>query len=379
MVCLYEPKLKEVEITGYLFIDKHERVIELPSRYINSLFNGTKYSKETVKQYAKVLKYLCDYIETEFPTQKVDDILVSVESHFFDRYFKKLDLMGKERSTLFSRDAIFKGFMNWLTSNEGGRVRDTSGYKVGGYVSKPPKKLPKYVTVEEVIQFLNFFHDENQRCLMHYMFDTGVRISEAPRAKYTDLPDLSLVPLEQNYFQVLIQGSKGKGGQIKERYTYMTRAIIERIRALHNTKLYMKARLKYGKDMPLFLNVFGEPVTKNSIKDLIYKAQKRAEMSMHAHKFRHGFAMSILASELNEKYQNLMVIAKETLGHEHISTTQIYGAIPPQAIEGIRKKNQEHQIHCRFEESQKIYQETFKPQKKHTEKRGRKKHATIKN
>ncbi|MFD4928735.1 tyrosine-type recombinase/integrase [Peribacillus butanolivorans] len=362
----------------YLFLDKHERVIEYPTLFINSRLNNARYSPQTVYQYSKVLKYFCCYLERNQPNISVDDSLRAIEGNFIDTYIKKMSYSGLKAATIRNRDAIIKEFMVWLTSEESGKARENSGYIESKLKSaKPSRCLPKYVVTEEVIRFLSYLHDENQRCLVHFLYDTGVRISEVPRMKLSDLPDLSKHPLEANYFKLHIEGSKGRGGQIKPRDTYVTRTMIERIHRLHqNNKVYLKALVRYKKDMPLFLNVFGELLTNKAISDLIYKAKIRSEMNIHAHRFRHGFAMSILASEMDNSLINKLVMIKEALGHEDIQTTQIYSSIAPQVIQKIRQENIDNLIPCRFEEAQRIYEETFKPQKNHKEKRGRSKRVS---
>lgn len=366
---------EECEFIKYLFIDENERVIKYPTLFINLCSQSIRYSGETVHQYSKVLKYFCDSIEVNLPNISVDDSLRTMEGNFIDRYLRKLSLNGLKYTTIRNRDAIIKKFMEWMTTVESGQARKRSGYIGDEMKSAPPTKdIPKYITTEEVIKFLSYLHDENQRCIVHFLYDTGVRLSEVQRFQISDLPDLSKHPLEENYFKLKVKGSKGRGGQLKPRYTYITRTMVERIYRLHhNNKIYMKAALRYKENMPLFLNVFGELYTKKAIAVLIYKGKIRSKMEIHAHRFRHGFAMSILASEMDDSLTNKLVMLKEALGHEHISTTQIYSTFAPQIVQKIQRQNVENKIPCRFEEAQLIYKETFKPQKKHKEKRGRSK------
>lgn len=372
MVTMLNPS-EECEKIKYLFFDRNERIVVYPTLFINSMLANNRYSLQTVYQYAKVLKYFCTYIETTLISISIDDSLRAIEGNVIDNYIKKLSNSAIKESTIRNRDAIIKQFMEWLTTEESGWAREKSGY-VGDKLksANPVSNLPKYVTTEEVVKFLLNLHDENQRCLGHFLYDTGVRISEVPRILLSDLPDLGKYPIEQNYFKLEIKGSKGSGGQIKPRYTYISRSMVERIQRLHkNNKKYIKATMRFRNEMPLFLNVFGNPITKEAIANLLFRGKKRADMKIHAHRFRHGFAMSILASEMDNSLINKLVILKEALGHEDISTTQIYIKVAPQVIQNTREQNQVKQINYRFEEAQYIYLNTFKPQKKHTEKRGR--------
>jgi integrase/recombinase XerD len=372
VVELHRNRFEEEGVT-YLMLDRHERVIEYPTFYLHSLLQKPKFSAQSVYQFAKVLKYFCDELERKFPYMSVDDSLRSIEGNDIDRYLKKLALKGLEYSTIRNRDVIIKIFMEWLTTDEAGRARANSGYYDSRLKSPTPSvRLPKYVTASEVIEFLSHLHDESQRCLFHFMFDTGLRKAEVPRMKLSDLPDLSIHPVDRDYFKLRVPGVKGRGGQVKWRTTIITRTIVERINRLHkNNKQYMKASLRLREQMPMFLNVHGDPITDGAIADLVKKVNTRSGMNFSAHRFRHGFAMSVLASDLHDSLTNNLVVIREALGHNDISTTQIYTTIAPQVVEKMRNDNEAFNMNNRYEEAQWIYKETFKPQKKHNEKRGR--------
>jgi integrase/recombinase XerD len=365
---------KEETSIQYLYVDNHERVIVFPTFYIQSLLRRPRFSLKSVYQFANVLRYFCEEIQSKFPQMSVDDALKVIEGNFIDQYLKKLAMKGYEYSTIRNRDAIIKRFMEWLTTEEAGKPRMESGYYNNKFKSPTPsKKMPKFVIAEDVIKFSTYLHDENQRCLMHFLFDTGLRISEVVQMKKRDLPDLNQYPVEQNYFKLTVPGVKGRGGQVKWRTTLITRAMVERINRLHkNNKNYLKASIQMKENMPLFLNVHGKPITSKAISDLLYKASKRSGMQMHAHLYRHGYAMSILASELDTSLTNLLVIVRETLGHNDIRTSQIYANVAPVVVQKIKDDHKKFNVNYRFEEAQRIFDKTFKPQKFHKEKRGRK-------
>jgi integrase/recombinase XerD len=372
---IYKYKTKKDSIFR-VFFDKKESVVILPTNFIYSRENSSIYSSKSVNHYAKVIKYFCGYLEMKFPITAVDDILCSIDGMFISEYFKLLKDDGLQASTIRNRDAIIKEFMEWLTTEEGGRVREESGYIKNQYKTPPSqRKLPKYLLIDEIIQLIKNLHNESQRCMIHFLFDTGIRVSELPRVQKADIPDLSKYPKDQNYFSITIKGSKGKGGNIKERLTYISRPMVQRINNLHNQfKIYRKAKLKYKNKMPCFLNIHGGEITENAIKAMLRQAAQRGNLlpkKFSAHKYRHSFALSILASEYDPEFTNKMVMTKEALGHNHIKSTEIYTAIAPIAIKNLQKTNKSHEIMFRFELSQKIHDETFKPQKLHTEKRGR--------
>lgn len=360
-----------------IYLDKHERVIQLPTYYIRSLARKPRLSTSTLHQYSKSLKYFCEYVmelggDDDY---SVDELLCAIDGDHIDNYFIQLKEEGIGASTIRNRDVAIKGFMEWLTSTEAGTVREESGYVKGKLKSAASKKkVPKYLTKEEIIEFMTFMHDESQRCLVHFLYDCGVRVSEVPRIKKSDIPNLSNYPEDQMYFDLYISGSKGRGGEEKPRYTLISRAMIQRINLLHNNwKTYMKTTVKL-KDPPCFLNIHGNVLTANAIKTMFRATAVRNGMEpskFSPHKFRHSFAVSILKSEHGNDRLERLVLAKEVLGHEDIKTTEMYVTIPFPALDNLRNEDEKQGIRCRFEESQEIFERTYKPQKLHLERRGR--------
>lgn len=360
----------------YVYLDKKYRVVELPSKFLLAINNHElRYSVKTIKHYAIILKYFTDYLEKNYKTP-VDITLSVIDGVGISDYLKELKNSGLSAATIRNREAIIREFMTWLTSEEAGRIRSNNGYATSKYKSpNPSKKIPKYLTLFEIINFIKLLHDENQRCLVHFLFDSGVRISEVARLKKSDIPRLQDFSEDAMYFDINIKGSKGRGGMIKDRKTFLTKAMILRINRLHKQHpLYRKARREYGDDMPCFLNVKGKPLTENAVKNLLYNAAKRGGLDTtkySSHKFRHSFAVSVLLSEFDPEFLNKLVIVRDALGHNDIKTTEIYGHIPPAAIKNLQLQNEKHDIINRFEESQHIYDATYLPMKNHTEKRGR--------
>ncbi|MFD1030804.1 tyrosine-type recombinase/integrase [Metaplanococcus flavidus] len=360
----------------YVFLDKKLKVVQLPTKFLLSINNRSlRYSEASIKHYAKVLKYFVNYLEKHFK-ESVDVLLAVIDGITISEYLKLLKDKGLSESTIRNREAIIKELMTWLTTEEAGCVRKNNGYANHRYKSPTPsRKIPKYLTIEEIVEFINLLHDESQRCLIHFLFDSGIRISEVSRLKMSDLPKLKDFSEDTMYFDIDIHGSKGRGGMIKERKTFISKAMVMRINRLHKQHpLYRKSSRKYGADMPCFLNIKGVPLTENAIKNLLYKTAQRGGLETKkysAHKFRHSFAVSVLMSEFDTDFINKLVIVRDALGHNDIKTTEIYAHIPPAAIKNLQAKNKDHNILYRFEESQYIYERTYLPMKNHREKRGR--------
>ena len=108
----------------------------------------------------------------------------------------------------------------------------------------------------------------------------------------------------------------GKGS--KERVVLFGDALLEKL------TLYIKRGrnelLKKKQSNILFLNHHGNPLTERGIEDILNRIIKKGglEFTIHPHMLRHTFATHMLDNGADLK------VVQELLGHENLSTTQIY-------------------------------------------------------
>ncbi|MFZ9596328.1 MAG: tyrosine-type recombinase/integrase [Bdellovibrionia bacterium] len=358
------------------FFDDEERIVSLPTRWLQSLLDNPKgYSVKSVKTYAQNLRYFCETIASSdrWAHLTLDEILRVLPVGMIDQYLKSLQVGSLKSATIRNRDVTLKAFFEWMTTADAGRVRQKSGYENGLKSLPPHNRMPRFVTKQQVIQLLNSIHNESQRALIHFIFDSGVRVSEVPRILKSDIDALEFWPEHMCYLPLLIRGSKARGGElVKERYTLISRAVYSRIKRYHNTPKFRFSKFGDSKGKPTFLTVHGKALTERSISKLMRDAAIRAEIDprlISPHNLRHGAALSILKSEHGKDYLEKLVIIQKQFGHSHITSTEQYTQIPPQLFTQL---NETSEIKTRFEEAQEIFDRTFLPQKMHKERRGHK-------
>lgn len=170
--------------------------------------------------------------------------------------------------------------------------------------------LPDVLSLEEIdnmISAVDMDKSEGQRnrAIIETMYSCGLRVSE--------LINLEIDKLYIDDEYVII---KGKGS--KERLVPISR------QALREIALYMEQRcemkIKPGEENILFLNRRGHRLTRIMIFYVIREAAARAGIckDISPHTLRHSFATHLL-----EGGANLRAI-QQMLGHESISTTEIY-------------------------------------------------------
>jgi len=176
---------------------------------------------------------------------------------------------------------------------------------------KTRRKLPDVLSFEEIellISHINLSKPEGGRnkAILETMYSSGLRVTEAINLK------ISCLYLDVGFIRVV-----GKGD--KERLIPIGSDAIKFIKIYKDTIRIHQAPAKNCEDI-LFLNNRGKGLSRVMIfyiiKDLILKSGIKKSISPHS--FRHSFA-----THLVEGGADLRAV-QEMLGHESITTTEIY-------------------------------------------------------
>lgn len=350
-----------------IIFDDDESIFELATKFLwEKAQNPRAYSSKTIELYAKNLKYFSQYLRgsDHYKSLSLDQIVSAMPAGVLNQYLRHERELGLGDATCRSRDVTLKLFFDWLTTNEAGRARQSSGYDTGLKTAAPKSKTRRYVLPDQVVRLLLALHHESQRCLIHVMYDVGLRVSEVPRIQKADVDALAEWSEDYAYLPLLVRGSKGRvAGNIKERYALISRAAYNRVTRYHSTLEYRAARVAGGQ--PAFLNTKGAPITTKAIQKSLAQAQRRAGFApreISAHRLRHGTALSFLTGEFGANYLDKMVALKVQLGHSSVKTTEGYANIPPSMFMNIEG---EPVVRLRYAQAQEIYDKTFLPRRHH--------------
>ena len=217
----------------------------------------------------------------------------------------RLDL-GIQRTTLARELSSMKSFFKFLLLEGWVLNNPTANLET----PKIRRKLPSVLTVEETNLLLacpdvRTDRGVRDRAMLEMMYGSGLRVSELLALRIGDFHPHEAFLL-----------CMGKGG--KERIIPVSHL------ALEWTERYLdgvRGRiLKQKKTDVLFLNARGGPMTRQGFYKIIqgYARQANLQVSMSPHTLRHS-----LATHLLENGADLRAV-QELLGHEDISTTQIY-------------------------------------------------------
>jgi len=197
---------------------------------------------------------------------------------------------------------------------------------------KLPKHLPEVLTLDEIDRIeaaIDRSKKEGERnyAIIERLYGSGLRVSELINLK------LSNMHFEEKYMLV-----EGKGS--KQRLVPLSDLSLKHIH------FWMEDRAHWSiqADMEdyLFLNRRGHPLTRVMIYTIVNDLAKRAGITkkISPHTFRHSFATHLLEGGAN------LVVIQKLLGHEDLSTTEIYTHIDRHRLrtELIEKhpRNQHH-------------------------------------
>lgn len=343
-----------VKVNGVGVFDDNGKILPIISEYLSYHSNHEKISYKSAATYGKNLTYFLNYIRTrpEYDNNESDEVFITVPGYVIQEYLTFLiSEDNKSSSTVRNRDATIRAFIEYLCSPTEDRepLREDNPYS-NGYLSKVPKRTQiNSCSLDDLSILIESTNSERERVLLQFLYDSGLRRSELPRVTLQDFQDTrrfnseSFIssntdqPIHANYVPLKVKGSKGRGNQIKPRWTLISSATIKRVQKYHASPLYKKYARKYLKpsETPAFFNSKGTPYTPSSINKLLERVSKRAikhgrlNLMISPHKLRHGYAYAILQSnDLGADYLDRLVILQKNLGHNQINTTHMYTGIP---------------------------------------------------
>ena len=212
---------------------------------------------------------------------------------------------NSERSQARYLSAL-RSFFGWLVLE--GRVEDNpcdlvDAPKLGVY-------LPDVLSVKEVETVLDSvdlstWQGMRDKAILEILYGCGLRVSEAVGLR------ISCVYLKEGFIRVI-----GKGD--KERLVPMGEYAASAVQAYLDVRPEAAER---AYDDVVFLNRFGKSLSRQSVFKMIQKQVLIAgigKRSISPHTFRHSFATHLIENGADLR------LVQEMLGHESITTTEIY-------------------------------------------------------
>ncbi len=266
------------------------------ARFFGYLEAERNASEHTIKNYRIDLRDFFEFIQSK-PLPQIDYLDIR-------RYLGVLKERQYQKSTVSRKLACLRSFFKFLTRENVLKINPAAGIQS----PKKEKRLPKCLELSEVVNLLEApngksWWEKRDKAILETLYSSGIRVGELAGLNEADLDLLG--------GQLKVRG-KGKKERIVPLGSVAAKAI----------QNYCELRPKTdGKSKgALYVNRRGTRLTDRSVRRVLNKYARRIALKkgISPHVLRHSFATHLL-----DRGADLRSV-QELLGHENLSTTQIY-------------------------------------------------------
>ena len=315
---------------------------DMNPEYLNSFLDYSitilNKSPNSVKEYnydiANFLKYIKKQFkltdEADLKEIKINDMDISIlkkitlqDIHGYISYMA-IDLKSSPATRARKISAI-RVFFKYLTSKakiiDVNPAQDLETPKLG-------KRMPRYLSLEESKKLLNVSQDDTDRnsirdhAIITLFLNCGMRLSELVGI------NISNIDFSESRMTVI-----GKGN--KERTIYLNKACMNALKDYLSIRPHDK--VKNDSRDALFLSERKERISNRTVQNIVKNELARAGLDTtkySVHKLRHT------AATLMYQYGDVDIRAlQELLGHESISTTEIYTHVNDERVRNAVENN----------------------------------------
>ena len=322
--------------------------------FIQHIQKEKNFSENTIVSYGCALSTLGEFLKRR---NICEDFLQQLSRPLLRDFLVFLKRKGLKESSIAHRVFVLRSFFKYLLRK--GKIKTD----LGSYLVSPKRKkpLPSFLTISQMENLLKLPSRDDltsfrDLAILELFYSTGMRLSELSELK------LSSIYFDGELIRVMGKGRKERiipvGAEalsalknyLDQRKLsfrlhpnsdkYLSRVDGEKVSVRAGVEPF-RASLQ-GEPPPepmvdaetVFLNRFGKKLTSRSIARIVKKYAKDVseERKTSPHTLRHTFATHLL-----DQGANLLTV-KELLGHESLSTTQIYTHVTTERLKKIYKK-----------------------------------------
>jgi integrase/recombinase XerD len=281
----------------------HESWIKYRKDYQSYLKIEKSLSTNSVEAYLRDYDKFTQYLELHNSPQRPIDIGLE-DLQEFVRWITDFGIAARSQARIISG---LRNFFFYLILEDEIKTDPTELLDL----PKIGKKLPEVLDKEEIDALINAVdlskkEGHRNRAIVETLYSCGLRVSELINLKITNLY------FEEGFIRVI-----GKGN--KERLVPVSKSVEKEVN-IYREHIRRHQDIEAGHEDFLFLNRRGKQLTRVMIFTIIKQLAESINLqkNISPHTFRHSFATHMV-----EHGANLRAI-QEMLGHESISTTEIY-------------------------------------------------------
>jgi len=291
------------------------------SGFLDYIRNVRRYSSHTIRSYCHDLDDYYAYCINNFGGED----FIKLDHTAIQSYMQHLSKKGLSTRTLARRLASIKSLYKYML------VSNLVDVNIARFVKTPKtnRELPHYLSLKEAKEILDLPIGDSEtilreRLILELFYATGVRISELIQIQLND------IRLEENIIHILGKGSKERivmiGGEAKITLLKYLEMLSKKT---DNENGYLFPPIRKNKN-----NTIAPKTVFNIVKKYLKIVSDDEKLSPHS--LRHTFATHMLNNGAD-----LMAI-KDMLGHNSLSSTQIYTHLQPEKLKKIYQKAHPH-------------------------------------
>lgn len=273
-------------------------------------------SENTIINYQLDLKALVQFLENH----GIDQTPINIKAETLQQFIYE-EAKEKSAYTQSRRISGLKSFFKFLVFE---KYRDDQPIQ---WLEAPKigRKLPDTLNFDEIIKMLEVIdlskpEGIRNRAILETLYGSGLRVSELVNLQKSDL-----------FAKEKIVRITGKGN--KQRLVPLGDFALDFIQT-YLTEVQVYQKIQKGFENFVFLNRNGKALTRNMIFLIVQKTAELAGIrkKVSPHTFRHSFATHLL--ENGADLRSIQVL----LGHESITTTEIYTHIDTRYLQQVMEK-----------------------------------------
>lgn len=289
-------------------------------RFLRYLDAERNYSGKTLIAYKKDLEDFSAFIERRFDSLEFD--LTEISKDEIRAFLGHLSKQRLEKKSIARKLSAVKSFFKFLIKQ--GAVKTNPGKLIK--TPKYEKTVPSFLTVDQIQTVFDFFDDRipadaRDKAILELFYGSGIRLSELVGL------DFSNVNFSNQTISVL-----GKGA--KQRIIPIGEKAINALKHYHSVRDQIITSGSSGDGQAVFIGKNGKRITPLAVQRMIKKVLTRVSDAhqLSPHIVRHSFATHLLDNGADLR------AVKDLLGHENLSTTQIYTHITVDRLKNAYKK-----------------------------------------
>ncbi len=284
--------------------------IEVILMYQDYLKYQRQYSENTIKSYTNDINNLVSFLDNEQL-----GTLLTMTNRTAKFYVSNLYNQYTPKSILRKISAV-RSLYDFLIEEE--MMQDNPFEFV--VLPKVSRKLPKFIYPKEMIDFLDSIDTSNalgkrNKAIFELLYGCGLRAQE--------MTDLKLGDIDYVNRTVIVHGKGSKDRIVPVHDT----AIATLRKYIYDARPELAMKSDSSSDF-VFLNYRGDQISNRGVNKILDTEleNQASTLKISPHSFRHSFATHLINNGVDLR------VVQELLGHESLSTTQIYTKVSKEKL-----------------------------------------------